>query len=512
MLPYILALVVAVGSLALYLSAFFFPETHRKGDIVFSGVGLFYALVLWVCANRFTGAALLGQTASVALLTWFGWQTLVLRRELVPSDRRTGWGPKTLQQGLGRLIGGLMKLPGDLVGAFSRPKPTPVAPPTSVPAEPTTLTEMPTGSDEASVTLEVAGEADAAVTVEPSIAPAPATPTVPTTIADTPATVPSPEVIEPEAPVTGEIEEPAAPPPIAQGLAQEITPELELPKTEDLIEVETPETEADEEADTWEVEETSDRWEEEDQSAVDRPPPAPAKPKRENIFTVLKDTLAALSPFKKRPSRPMITLNRSEAGDETAAPPDTEPEVGSEIAPEVETEIDAEIEAEVETETEVEELEPVAETEITAEVIPDVEASRASEGEAIATVEQDQSEVDDWEAEASPAVANTTDALAEEDSVDTTEAISNKADVARLEVPEELETSGETDLGPDGAAAVDVSADVEVAQSDLDVIDEPMPEAAIEIEASTVSETEAEPAEAVISDPETDLDKPTHQD
>jgi hypothetical protein len=89
MLAYFLALVVALGSLAIYLSAFFFPEIHRKNDFVWSGVGLFYALVLWIFAPRITGGLLLGHVASVALLVWFGWQTLSLRRQLTPEVQQT---------------------------------------------------------------------------------------------------------------------------------------------------------------------------------------------------------------------------------------------------------------------------------------------------------------------------------------------------------------------------------------------------------------------------------------
>ncbi len=68
---------------------FFFPEIHRKHDFIWSGIGLFYALVLWVCADRITGGVLLGQTASVALLGWLGWQTLILRRQIVPVSQQT---------------------------------------------------------------------------------------------------------------------------------------------------------------------------------------------------------------------------------------------------------------------------------------------------------------------------------------------------------------------------------------------------------------------------------------
>jgi len=62
-LAYLLAIAAALGSFALYISAFFFPEVHRKSDFYWSGLGLFYALVLWVCAGRITGAVLLGQMA-----------------------------------------------------------------------------------------------------------------------------------------------------------------------------------------------------------------------------------------------------------------------------------------------------------------------------------------------------------------------------------------------------------------------------------------------------------------
>jgi hypothetical protein len=89
MLAYILAFVVGLGSLAIYIAAFFFPEIHRKNDFIWSGVGLFYALVLWIFAPRISGGLLLGHVASVALLVWFGWQTLSLRRQLTPQVEQT---------------------------------------------------------------------------------------------------------------------------------------------------------------------------------------------------------------------------------------------------------------------------------------------------------------------------------------------------------------------------------------------------------------------------------------
>jgi Ycf66 protein N-terminus len=89
MLAYILAVLVGTGSVGLYISAFFFPEIHRKQDFIWSGVGFFYALVLWIYARQETGGILLGQTTSVALLGWLAWQTLTLRRQLVPVSQQT---------------------------------------------------------------------------------------------------------------------------------------------------------------------------------------------------------------------------------------------------------------------------------------------------------------------------------------------------------------------------------------------------------------------------------------
>ncbi len=88
MLGYLLAVLVGTGSAGLYLAAFFFPEIHRKPDFIWGGVGLFYALALWIYAKDLSGGILVGQAASVALLGWFGWQTIELRK-LVPLDWQT---------------------------------------------------------------------------------------------------------------------------------------------------------------------------------------------------------------------------------------------------------------------------------------------------------------------------------------------------------------------------------------------------------------------------------------
>ena len=87
MLPYLLAIAIIVASLFLFIGAFFSPKLHRQDDFLWSGLGLFYALVLWVCAGRFTGGALLGQIAATLLIIVFIWQTWKLRQAIAfPED------------------------------------------------------------------------------------------------------------------------------------------------------------------------------------------------------------------------------------------------------------------------------------------------------------------------------------------------------------------------------------------------------------------------------------------
>jgi hypothetical protein len=102
MLAYILAVFIGTGSVGLYIAAFFFPELHRKQDFIWSGVGCFYALTLWIYAHEVTGGILVGQMASVALIGWFAWQILILRRQLIPVERQTPIpNPTQLQTKLG---------------------------------------------------------------------------------------------------------------------------------------------------------------------------------------------------------------------------------------------------------------------------------------------------------------------------------------------------------------------------------------------------------------------------
>ena len=82
MLSYALAIAVAISSLVLFSTAFLMSDLHRQDDFLWSGVGLFYALVLWYCAKNITGAVLLGQFAATALLVSYNWQTLKLRKAI----------------------------------------------------------------------------------------------------------------------------------------------------------------------------------------------------------------------------------------------------------------------------------------------------------------------------------------------------------------------------------------------------------------------------------------------
>lgn len=133
MLAHILAIAVALGSCIFYIAAFFFPEIHRPRDLVWSGVGLFYALVLWVCAGRITGGVLLGQTASVALLGWLGWQTLTLRQLKTPLLDQTEVAEGTVAQVKQRFkLGALFQRKSD-----GKSKPVVVADPPEAVAEAT---------------------------------------------------------------------------------------------------------------------------------------------------------------------------------------------------------------------------------------------------------------------------------------------------------------------------------------------------------------------------------------
>jgi hypothetical protein len=89
MLTYLLADVVAIASIGLFVAgAFLLPSIKRESDVIWSGVGLFYALVLFACARQVHGGLLLGQIAGVALMGWLGWQAFGARWATVPADEK----------------------------------------------------------------------------------------------------------------------------------------------------------------------------------------------------------------------------------------------------------------------------------------------------------------------------------------------------------------------------------------------------------------------------------------
>ncbi len=196
MLAYILAVAVSLGSLALYMAAFFFPELHRKSDFYWSIPGLFYALILWVCAGQITGAVLLGQLAVVALLASFAWQTVSLRYVLVAPEERTEADQDLLEK-----IKGF--LPTKFFSSLTSrsPKVTPEVevkdtPPTTTEVEvelssevAEVETETPPETPEAEVTpetLETSSEAETLVEAPPE---------VPEVEAEIPAETPDAEVV-----------------------------------------------------------------------------------------------------------------------------------------------------------------------------------------------------------------------------------------------------------------------------------------------------------------------------
>ena len=83
MLASFLAILMVGISLILFLNAFIRPKTHRRDDFLWSALGLFYGLTLWLCAGRFTGAVLLGQTAGVFITVAFLWENRQLRKAII---------------------------------------------------------------------------------------------------------------------------------------------------------------------------------------------------------------------------------------------------------------------------------------------------------------------------------------------------------------------------------------------------------------------------------------------
>ncbi|WP_298977327.1 Ycf66 family protein [uncultured Thermosynechococcus sp.] len=122
MLTNLLAWSMAIASLGLYLLGFFLPELYRRFDLIASGAGLFFALTLWIYGDRLGGGLLLGTTAAVALILWFGWQTLSYRWQLTyPGDRTDTQKAQALWQKVRSLLpaGALAKIGEQLQGLIA---------------------------------------------------------------------------------------------------------------------------------------------------------------------------------------------------------------------------------------------------------------------------------------------------------------------------------------------------------------------------------------------------------
>ncbi|AXY67262.1 hypothetical protein D3A95_01035 [Thermosynechococcus sichuanensis E542] len=205
MLTNLLAWSMAIASLGLYLLGFFLPELYRRFDLVASGAGLFFALTLWIYGDRIGGGLLLGIAAAVALILWFGWQTLSYRWQLTyPGDRTDTQKAQALWQKIQSLLpaGTFAKIGEQLQGLLSRlrdrlqkqpdrPQPTVDTPPppmdtgdikedlwTGETSTPSTVAEPPTPApEEAAAVSEASAEPEPTPVAETTASPTADTPT-----------------------------------------------------------------------------------------------------------------------------------------------------------------------------------------------------------------------------------------------------------------------------------------------------------------------------------------------
>src|SRR4028118_2065465 len=296
MLAYFLALAVGLGSFSIYMAAFFFPEVHRKSDFTWSGVGLFYALILWACAGRITGALLLGQMAGVAMLGWFAWETLTLRRLVTPVAEQTPIPQSVnLPGAAGGVLGGLFpkkKEPAAKKPKFVRstkPK-TDVVPAPAVDEGEVKLEEQPAIPPIAEIIAESSIEPRAESTIAPDLtipdSSAPAIEEIPLSSVETPAAETSPTPAELASsftplPLPLEISEIAVPASVEPAEAQ---PEpQQQPEVDDFDEMET-------------------EWRtavKESQAAAAAATPTPAKPAKKSggfgsLFDNIKNSLGGM--------------------------------------------------------------------------------------------------------------------------------------------------------------------------------------------------------------------------
>ncbi len=295
MLAYFLALAVGLGSFSIYMAAFFFPEVHRKSDFTWSGVGLFYALILWACAGRITGALLLGQMAGVAMLGWFAWETLTLRRLVTPVAEQTPIPQSVnLPGAAGGVLGGLF--PKKTEPAAKKPKfvrstkpKTDVVPAPAVDEGEVKLEEQPTIPPIAEIIAESSIEPRAESAQAPGLtipdSSAPAIEEIPVSSVETPAAKTSPTPAELASsftplPLPLEISEIASPASVEPAEAQ-------------------PQPQQQPEADDFDEEETEWRKAVKESQAAAATTPTPAKPAKKSggfasLFGNIKNSLGGM--------------------------------------------------------------------------------------------------------------------------------------------------------------------------------------------------------------------------
>jgi hypothetical protein len=182
MLAHILAVLVGSGSFVLYVVALFSPTVRRKNDSIWGGVGVFYSLVLWFSSEQVTGFVLLGQTASVALLGWLGWQTLQMRRQLTQVELPASAPAPSLspEEAAQAKLPPAQRLQEGEVYVRQKYRTAPTQPePSTVVVTPPSTTEMTELQDTAvPVVKDAVAETDEATTAEPTPQPTPAAPPV----------------------------------------------------------------------------------------------------------------------------------------------------------------------------------------------------------------------------------------------------------------------------------------------------------------------------------------------
>ena len=175
-------------------------DIHRQDDFLWSGIGLFYALVLWFCASRITGSLLLGQIAVVSLVVVLILQNLQLRKAIANPDEAANLN--------------LFSITDSISGFFNRSEqPTPPPNINQVLDEETTVTETKSPGENltpeptpTTITAEEVATVTEVITTETTT---PATETTETSQAETAAIPTDWEETEDSTPITATTETPS---------------------------------------------------------------------------------------------------------------------------------------------------------------------------------------------------------------------------------------------------------------------------------------------------------------